>query len=439
MQCEGRLQDGPSRPALPAPTANGGRSLASCEASRSRNTCPAAPRTIDQGLAGDARMTEILDQTDLNRSRRPARRGGPQGGRRRGRYGVRAGFRSASKSASARSRRPGGRGRRLHRSGLRRKRSATVSANVLTESGRARRTRRRHGQGGARGSLLPASPTATVTRASDFDILDAAIPSAAELPGCVWKSRMPPGPSRRQQSAAPLTAGRWWPVLATSHGFAGSYLTSRFGIPPPRFAAGNRHGARLRWPRPRSPSELSAPARSPQGRRTAVYAGSTTEVPTGRATIVYDPRVSPPHRQPRPGDPTGPPIARQVQFPQEQLGERIFPETIQIDDDPTRPRAFLGSIRRRGVATRPLKIVEKPASCRPGSSIRRTAGARLAPMARRPRRRQSVAGLDQLTLRPGPQSRRPDRVDRYGIYVTRADRSRRQLLTGDYSRGAAAS
>ena len=72
------------------------------------------------------------------------------------------------------------------------------------------------------------------------------------------------------------------------------------------------------------------------------------KVATGRATVVYDPRVATSLVGHLSGAINGAAIARKTSFLRDKLGSRIFSATIQITDDPTRAaRARLAPLRRR--------------------------------------------------------------------------------------------
>ena len=113
------------------------------------------------------------------------------------------------------------------------KRSATVSANILTDPAELAE------RAVAMARVAPEDPFAGLADqarlARQFpnrDLLDASIPSAAELTELARAAedaaRAVPGVTNSGGGSAGWSLGGL--VLATSHGFAGSYLTSRFGI-----------------------------------------------------------------------------------------------------------------------------------------------------------------------------------------------------------------
>src|SRR5690606_34071508 len=67
--------------------------------------------------------------------------------------------------------------------------------------------------------------------------------------------------------------------------------------------------------------------------------------PTGRGTVVYDPRVATSLLGSLAGATNGAAIARKTSFLRERMGERIFAEGVRITDDP---------LKARGLASRPF-------------------------------------------------------------------------------------
>ena len=70
-----------------------------------------------------------------------------------------------------------------------------------------------------------------------------------------------------------------------------------------------------------------------------------SKFPTGRGTVVYDPRVATSLVGAVAGATNGSSIARKTSFLRDKLGEQIFARGIRIADDPLRPR---------GLASRPF-------------------------------------------------------------------------------------
>jgi len=325
------------------------------------------------------------------------------------------------------------------------KRSATVSANVLTDPAELAE------RAVAMAKVAPEDPYAGLADRErlahdipDYDLIDPSIPSAAELTEIALAiedaARAVPGVSNSGGAAAGWSLGGL--VLATSHGFAGSYLASRFSLSASAIAGEGTamerdYEAETKTHR----AELSVPAEV--GRKAgerAVRRLNPRQVPTGKGTVVYDPRVSPGLVSHLAGAISGAAIARKTSFLKTKLGERIFAETIQIDDDPTRPRGLASHpFDGEGVACRPLQIVTDGVlkTWLLDSATARELGLVTNGRAARGGGNPSP-GTTNLTLRPGPRS--PEElisaID-YGIYVSELIGHGVNLLTGDYSRGAA--
>ena len=325
------------------------------------------------------------------------------------------------------------------------KRSATVSANVLTDPAELAE------RAVAMAKVAPEDPYAGLADPDrlardfpDYDVLDASIPSAAELTEIALAvedaARAVPGVTNSGGASAGWSLGGL--VLATSDGFAGSYLASRFSLSASAIAGEGTgmerdYDAESKTHR----ADLSAPAEI--GRKAgerAVRRLNPQKVATGKGTIVYDPRVATGLVGHLAGAINGAAIARKTSFLRDKLGKQIFAETIQIDDDPTRPRGLASRpFDGEGVACRPLQIVEDGVlktwflDSATGRELGLATNGRAARGGGNP-----SPGSTNLTLRPGPRS--PEELIgaiEYGIYVTELIGHGANLLTGDYSRGAA--
>ena len=325
------------------------------------------------------------------------------------------------------------------------KRSATVSANVLTDPAELAE------RAVAMAKVAPedpyaglADPDRLVRDIPDYDLLDPTIPSAAELTEAALAledaARAVPGVTNSGGAAAGWSLGGL--VLATSHGFAGSYLTSRFSQSGSAIA-GEGTGmerdyeaeTKVYWSELRPPAEIGRQA----GERT-VRRLNPQKVQTGTGTVVYDPRVSVGLVGHLAGAISGAAIARKTSFLRTKLGERIFGETIQIDDDPTRARGLSShGFDGEGVACTPLQLVKDGVlqTWLLDSATARELGLVTNGRAARGGGNPSP-GSTNLTLRPGPDA--PEKLIgaiSYGVYVTELIGHGVNLLTGDYSRGAA--
>jgi PmbA protein len=164
------------------------------------------------------------------------------------------------------------------------------------------------------------------------------------------------------------------------------------------------------------------------------------KIPSGRATVVYDPRIAGGLIGHLAGAINGTSIARKASFLRDRLGQQIFSPAIRITDDPT---------RRRGLASRPFDgegVVSNPLDLISGgvlttwlldSATARELGLETNGRANRGGANPSP-GITNLTLLPGAQS--PEELIREvgnGFYVTELIGHGAHIVTGDYSRGAA--
>ena len=266
----------------------------------------------------------------------------------------------------------------------------------------------------------------------DRDLLDITVPSAAELTETALATedaaRAVPGVTNSGGASAGWSLGGM--VLATSDGFSGSYLASRFGLSASAIAG---TGIGMERDYDFDSKVYSADLDNPEkiGRNAgnrAVRRLNPRKIPSGRATIVYDPRIAASLLGHLSGAVNGASVARKTSFLKVKLGQQIFAPSIRITDDPTRPRGLASRpFDGEGVAGNPLDIVS--------DGILRTwfldsatarGGANPSP------------GSTNLTLLPGSQS--PEEMIREigtGLYVTELIGHGASIVTGDYSRGAA--
>jgi PmbA protein len=325
------------------------------------------------------------------------------------------------------------------------KRTANVSANVLTDpkeiADRAIAMAKAAPEDKYAGL---ADPDRLAKTFPDLDLLDQTIPSPAQL------TEMAHAAEDAMRAVAGVTnsggASAGWSlgglVLATSHGFAGSALSSGFGVSASAIAGEGtamerdyEHDGKLHL------ADLDAPATI--GRKAgerAVKRLNPRKIPSGRTAVVYDPRIASGLLGHLSGAINGASIARKTSFLREKMGKQIFSSAIQITDDP---------IRRRGQGSRPfdgegvsgalLDIVKDGVlqTWFLDSATARELGLQTNGRASRGGGNPSP-GSTNLTLLPG--SKTPDELMREigsGIYVTELIGHGANIVTGDYSRGAA--
>ena len=324
-------------------------------------------------------------------------------------------------------------------------RSASVSANVLTNPAELAE------RAVAMARVAPedrfaglAEPGRLAKSFPALDLLDESVPSAAELTATALAAedaaRAVPGVTNSGGGSAGWSLGGL--VLATSGGFAGAYLASRFGISA-SVIAGTGTGMERDYDAESKTyrADLSDPAAI--GRKAgerAVRRLNPEKFPTGLGTVVFDPRVATSLIGHLAGAINGASIARKTSFLRERLGTQVFSPSIRITDDPRRPRGLASHpFDGEGVAAEPLDLVT--------AGILKTwlldsATARELGLATNGRASRGGGnpspGSTNMTLLPGDRS--PDdligAVDS-GIYVTELIGHGVNLITGDYSRGAA--
>lgn len=325
------------------------------------------------------------------------------------------------------------------------KRTAHVSANVLTDPAELA------DRAVAMARVAPedrfaglADPERLAAAFPDLDLLDAAIPTAAELTEMALAAedaaRAVPGVTNSGGASAGWSLGGL--VLATSHGFAGSTLASGFGVSASAIAGAGTlmerdydHESKIHR------ADLSDPAAI--GRKAgerAVRRLNPRKVPSGRATVVYDPRVASSLIGHLSGAVNGASIARKTSFLRNKLGQQIFSSAVHITDDPTRKRG-LGSrpFDGEGVAGEPLDVVRDGVlqTWFLDSATARELGLQTNGRASRGGGNPSP-GSTNLTLLPGVET--PEEMIRdigSGLYVTELIGHGASIVTGDYSRGAA--
>lgn len=326
------------------------------------------------------------------------------------------------------------------------KRSATVSANVLADPGElAERAvaMARVAPEDAFAALAPADRLATDFD-DDLDLLDETIPQAAELTEQALAAedamRAVDGVTNSGGASAGWSLGGM--VLATSHGFVGSYLASRFNLSASAIAGSGTAMERdydfgMRTHRADLPD--AATIGRTAGER-AVRRLNPVSYRTGQATVVFDPRVASGLLGSLAGATNGAAIARKTSFLRDKLGETILPATVNVIDDPARRRGLASRLfDGEGVRPEPLEVVKDGVlkTWFLDSATARELGLSTNGHASRGGGNPSP-GATNLTLEPGertPEDLMAEIGD--GLYVTEMIGHGANLVTGDYSRGAA--
>lgn len=172
-------------------------------------------------------------------------------------------------------------------------------------------------------------------------------------------ARAVPGVTNSEGAGA--GASRAVMALATSHGFAGGYAATSYGIQA-SVLAGQTGGMERDYAhhsaRHLNQLEGAAAIGTRAGER-AVKRLNPGRVPSGPVPVVLDPRVGSGLLGHLVGAIAGPAITRKTSFLLDAMGEAIFPEIVTVRDDPHRPhglrsRPFDGE----GLAVMPTALIE---------------------------------------------------------------------------------
>jgi PmbA protein len=278
----------------------------------------------------------------------------------------------------------------------------------------------------------------------DLDLLDAALPSVRELEELARTAERAATAVKgvTKSGGASASAGIGGMVLVTSGGFCGAYLGSRHGISIEAIAgegtgmerdydfSSARHGVDL---------EAAETIGRSAGER-AVKRLNPRKVSTRRVPVVYDQRVASSLIGHLSSAINGSALARKTSFLQNGLGEQIF-AAVTIIDDPLRPRGLRSQpFDAEGVTTSRRALVENGVlkSWILDCASARELGLETTGHAQRGVSSVPSPGATNLHLEPGrasPQELIADIED--GLYVTDLIGMGANIITGDYSRGAA--
>jgi PmbA protein len=279
----------------------------------------------------------------------------------------------------------------------------------------------------------------------DLDLLDPDMPSVAML-----EQR-----ARRAEEAAmavagvaksggaSASAGIGGLVLVTSHGFHGATIGSRHSIAMSAIA-GSGTGMEQDYDYSSKLHAADLDAAEQIGRSAgerAVKRLNPRKVETRRVPVVFDPRISGSLIGHLASAANGSAITRKTSFLRDRLGERIFRQGIEVIDDPLRKRGQRSRpFDAEGVATRRIKLVEDGVlkSWLLDSATARELRLQTTAHANRGVSSVPSPGPSNLYLAPGTQSPEQLIADiKDGFYVTDLIGMGVNLVTGDYSRGAA--
>lgn len=250
-------------------------------------------------------------------------------------------------------------------------------------------------------------------------------------------------PGITNSEGASVNAGRSVAALATSHGFCRGYRTTGYGAYV-SVIAGSGSGMQRDSANHQVRHLADLEGAEELGRLAAERAAARVDpvrIASGPMPIIFDPRVGGSLIGHLIGAICGPAITRGTSFLLGREAETIFDDGIVIRDDPHRPRGLRSRpFDGEGVATRPRDLVSggrvtgwllECASARQlglaptGHAIRGTGGA-------------PGVGATNVDLLPGSLGKDELIADiGRGVYVTELIGQGVNLVTGDYSRGAA--
>jgi PmbA protein len=279
----------------------------------------------------------------------------------------------------------------------------------------------------------------------DLDLLDEALPTVRDLEELARAAERAATAIKgvTKSGGASASAGIGGMVLVTSGGFRGAYLGSRHGVSIEAIAGegtGMEHDYDFSSARHGADLEAAEKIGRSAGER-AVKRLNPRKVSTRRVPVVYDQRVASSLVGHLSSAINGSALARKTSFLQNALGERIFADGITIIDDPLRPRGLRSQpFDAEGVAASRRALVENGVL---KSWILDCASARELGLTTTGHAQRSVSGVPSpgatnLHLEPGrasPQELIAGIED--GLYVTDLIGMGANIVTGDYSRGAA--
>jgi PmbA protein len=290
-----------------------------------------------------------------------------------------------------------------------------------------------------------ADPARLAKTIPDLDLVDRDLPDVATLEASARRAEQAclavKGVSK--SGGASASAGIGGMVLLTSHGFSGAYLGSSQSIVMQAIAGeGTAMETDYDFTSALHAGDLDPPEQI--GRRAgekAVARLNPRKVSTRKVPVVFDPAVSGSIVGHLVSAINGAAIARKTSFLRDKLGERLFQPGINIIDDPLRRRGLRSRpFDAEGVAVQRMNLIEDGVL---KTWLLDSATARELNLATNGHAQRSASstpspGATNLHMEPGPLA--PDQMLKdiaEGFYVTDLIGSGANMVTGDYSRGAA--
>jgi len=288
-----------------------------------------------------------------------------------------------------------------------------------------------------------ADPDRLVRDVSDLDLFDATEVSAERLRQdalAAEAAAMDVG-GVTNSSGSSASAGLGGLVLATSAGFLGHYVASRFSRSVSVIAGEGtamerdyEFSSRLFFDELETPETIGRRA----GER-AVRRLGARKVKSGPVTVVYDPRVARGIAGHLAGAINGASVARRTSFLRDRMGQPVASAAITVTDDPR---------KRRGTASRPFDgegVAGEPLTMVDRGVLRHwflsTSSARELGLSTNGRGARSGTSVNptstNLAIEPGEASPQ-DLIGSLssGFYVTEVFGQGVNMITGEYSRGA---
>jgi PmbA protein len=236
--------------------------------------------------------------------------------------------------------------------------------------------------------------------------------------------------------------GRSRVALVASNGFAGTYAGSNHGVSASVIAGS---GTAMERDYDFASAVYAGDLRKPEeiGREAAERALKrlgAKKMPTGKVPVIFDPRIARSFISHLLGGISGPSIARGTSFLKDKLGERIFPETVTIIEDPHKQRGLRSRpFDGEGIANKRRALIDKGVlttwllDLRSARQLKMTTTGHAARGTASP----PAPAATNVWIEPGAVSPTELYADvKSGFYVTELMGMGVNGVTGDYSRGA---
>jgi PmbA protein len=279
----------------------------------------------------------------------------------------------------------------------------------------------------------------------DPDICDDTEPSTAQLGArakqCEDAARSVPGVTNSEGAEASWSLSEI--SILASNGFAGSYTTSRHSIGAAVLAGRDTEMERdydfcttVHLIDLDEPEDIGVSA----GVRATSRLGAR-KVETTRVPIVYDPRVASSLVSHFASAVNGNSVARGTSFLKDRMAEQVFADGVTIVDDPQRPRGLRSKpFDAEGMANPEMKLVEDGRLRNWVLDLRSARQLGLSTTGRASRGTSSPPSpsATNLYMQPGKMTA-ANLIDdiKDGFYVVELIGMGVNMVTGDYSRGAA--